>query len=104
MAVTDRLATLAHPKRRGVLRLIVRRYPDAVPAGEIGSGIDLKPSTASAYLSALRQTGLIEQMRSGTSLRHRISLPALRGLFGGLLSDCYQNRICAFQPRHPAII
>lgn len=90
--IPDRLSALSHPVRLAVLRLLIRRFPDAVPAGEVQGALDLKPSTASAYFAALRGAGLITQDRRGTTLLYRADLPGIRSLFGGILSDCCQGR------------
>lgn len=47
----NRLTTLAHAGRLSIFRLLMRRYPDAVPAGEIAASLGLKASTASAHLA-----------------------------------------------------
>ncbi|WP_101068786.1 arsenate reductase/protein-tyrosine-phosphatase family protein [Roseovarius salinarum] len=86
------LATLAHPQRMAVFRLLMRRYPDEVAAGEIGRALVLKPSTTSVYLSALTEAGLIAQRRVGTSLRYRIEMPAVRDLLRFLAADCCRAR------------
>ena len=57
IAIHDKLSALAHPNRLEVFRLLMRRYPDAVPAGQIAQALDLKPNTASVYLSALKKSG-----------------------------------------------
>ena len=72
----NRLSPLAHPGRVSVFRLLMRRYPAHVPAGEIGEALAIKPSTASTYLAALTAAGLIGQMRQGTSLRYQVQLEA----------------------------
>ncbi|MFY0310813.1 helix-turn-helix domain-containing protein [Leisingera sp. D0M16] len=90
--ITDKLGALAHPNRLALFRLLMRRYPDAVPAGEIASALAFKANTASAYLSVLKQAGLISQHRTGTSLMYTADLPGLRGMFDNLLSGCCQNR------------
>ncbi|KIC37571.1 arsenate reductase/protein-tyrosine-phosphatase family protein [Leisingera sp. ANG-M7] len=90
--LSDKLAALAHPNRLALFRLLMRRYPDGVPAGEIAEALDYKANTASAYLSALKHAGLITQQRSGTSLMYAADLTGLRGMFDGLLSGCCQNR------------
>ena len=46
----SRLATLGHPQRLAIFRLLMRRFPDHVPAGEIAQALNLKPSTLSSYL------------------------------------------------------
>mgnify|MGYP001978157736 CR=1 FL=1 len=95
--VPSRLATLGHPQRLAIFRLLMRRYPDRLPAGEIAGILALKPSTLSAYLSALMQAGLVSQERSGTSLRYAIDLGEVRRTFDYLLLDCCRGRpdICA---------
>lgn len=90
--LTDRLATLSHPQRMAVFRLLMRRYPDELPAGEIAEVLALKPSTASVYLSGLTQVGLISQRRDGTRLLYAVSLTAAQELVAGLFLDCCRGR------------
>lgn len=108
----DRLGTLSHPGRMAVFRLLMRRFPDAVPAGEISQALDLKPSTASVYLAALSRAELITQERQGTSLRYALNLTGARGMVQDLFVDCCGGRpdLCpptasepwqAPQPRRP---
>ncbi|WP_238365580.1 helix-turn-helix domain-containing protein [Mesobacterium pallidum] len=87
------LAALAHPQRLAIFRLLMRRHPDRVPAGEIGAVLDIRPSTLSAYLSALTTAGLIVQDRRGTSLRYTVDVPAVRDTFDYLLTDCCRGRL-----------
>jgi arsenate reductase len=95
--IITRLATLGHPQRLALFRLLMRRYPDRVPAGEIAEALGLKPSTLSSYLSALMQAGLVTQDRVGTSLRYAIAMAQVRHTFDYLLNDCCRGRpdICA---------
>lgn len=95
--IPDRLATLGHPHRFAVFRLLMRRYPDRVPATEIAKALDLKPNTLSSYVSALMQAGLISQERSGTSLRYAVDMEATQATIGYLLHDCCRGRpeICS---------
>jgi len=88
----DQLATLAHAGRNAIFRLLMRRYPDAVPAGEITGALGLKPSTASAYLAALREAGLVSQTRTGTSLLYRADTATAQGLVDFLFADCCRGR------------
>ena len=85
-------SALAHPQRLSVFRLLMRRYPDRVPAGEIGSILGLRPSTLSGYLSDLSEAGLIEQERRGTSLRYTVVLPEAQDLTDYLIRDCCRAR------------
>ena len=90
--ILDRLTTLGHAQRMGVFRLLSRRYPDAVPAGEIGEALEIKPSTLSVYLSALRSVGLVSQDRRGTSLLYRAETRAAQEVMDYLLRDCCRGR------------
>ncbi|GFE50039.1 ArsR family transcriptional regulator [Roseobacter cerasinus] len=87
-----RLSTLSHPHRLAVFRLLMRRYPDKVRAGEIASVLTLKASTTSVYLSALTDAGLIRQERQGTSLRYSANTGAAAELIDFLFIDCCRSR------------
>lgn len=95
--IPDRLSTLGHPQRLAVFRLLIRRYPDRVPATELAKALDLKPNTLSTYVSALMQAGLISQERVGTSLRYAVDMEATQATIGFLLHDCCRGRpeICS---------
>jgi len=95
--IASRLATLGHPQRLAIFRLLMRRYPDRVAAGEVADVLALKPSTLSAYLGALMQAGLVTQERQGTSLRYSMNMTEVRRTFDYLLNDCCRGRpdICA---------
>ena len=90
--LTDRLAILSHPQRMAVFRLLMRRTPDALPAGEITQVLGLKPSTASVYLSALTAVGLIHQQRDGTRLLYSVNLGGVQDVVTGLFMDCCRGR------------
>lgn len=87
-----RLTALGHPKRLAVFRLLMRRYPDLVPAGEIASVLDVKSSTLSSYLSALMQAGLVIQTRQGTWLHYQVNIDCVRETLEDLLIDCCRGR------------
>ncbi|WP_339109174.1 ArsR family transcriptional regulator [Thioclava sp. GXIMD4216] len=103
--IAEILAVLGHPQRLAVFRLLTRRYPDQLPAGEIGQILGLRPSTLSAYLAALMQTGLLAKERVGTSLLYRIEMEVVQTTFGFLLDDCCRGRVSdclSLAPRKPA--
>lgn len=95
--IPTRLATLGHPHRLAIFRLLMRRYPDRIPAGEVAEVLGLKPSTLSAYLAALMQARLVSQERAGTSLRYSINITEVQRTFDFLLNNCCRGRpdICA---------
>ena len=90
--ILDQLATLGHASRLSVFRMLMRRYPDAVPAGEIAGALELKASTLSVYLAALRRAGLLWQIREGTSLRYRVDMENAGALVAYLFEDCCRSR------------
>ncbi len=95
--IPNRLSTLGHPQRLAVFRLLMRRYPDCVPATELAQALSLKPNTLSTYVNALMQAGLVSQKRVGTSLRYAIDMEAAHETINYLLHDCCRGRpeICA---------
>ncbi|SEN58877.1 transcriptional regulator, ArsR family [Loktanella fryxellensis] len=94
----DQLTTLGHPQRLAVFRLLMRRYPDHVPAGEVAAALGIKASTMSTYLSSLTQAGLIVQDRAGTSLRYVVDLAAAQAMADHLWGDCCRGRLTVCAP------
>lgn len=99
--IPDQLGILGHPQRLAVFRLLMRRYPDHVPAGELAAALDIKPSTMSSYLAALGRADMIHQDRVGTSLRYTVNMTAVQQMFGYFFNDCCRGRpeICMPAPR-----
>ncbi|MEO1397285.1 MAG: helix-turn-helix domain-containing protein [Pseudomonadota bacterium] len=88
----SRLSVLSHPQRMAVFRLLMRRYPDRLPAGEIAQVLDTKPSTTSVYLGALTGAGLLSQQRVGTSLLYRVDMKTAQDVVSELFLDCCKGR------------
>ena len=96
--ITSQFDALSHPHRLAVLRLLLRRYPHQVPAGEIALALGLKANTLSTYLSHLMRTGLITQSRYGTSLHYGANLDGLRHMTDGLFRDALHARPDTLSP------
>ncbi len=90
--IPNRLSILGHPQRLALFRLLIRRYPDRVPASELANALGVKPNTLSNYVNALFQAGLITQDRAGTSLRYAIDIEAVRDTFDYVLGECCRWR------------
>ncbi|WP_138469370.1 helix-turn-helix domain-containing protein [Poseidonocella sp. HB161398] len=90
--IPDQLATLGHPQRLAVFRLLMRRYPGRVPAGELATALGIKASTMSTYLAALQRAGLVTQGRAGTSLLYAIDMSAVQRMMEVLFADCCRGR------------
>jgi protein-tyrosine-phosphatase len=87
-----------------VFRLLMRRCPDELPAGEIAEALAFKPSTASVYLSALTQAHLISQRRDKTRLLYTVNLDAAREVVAGLFVDCCRGRADLCPPHFSDLI
>ncbi|GGG87144.1 hypothetical protein GCM10011415_42070 [Salipiger pallidus] len=66
-----RLALMGHPLRVGVFRLLVRRLPHSIAAGEIAEALGAPPSTLSAHLAGLARARLITQEKDGPMRLYR---------------------------------
>lgn len=87
-----RLSILGHPQRLAVFRLLMRRFPDQVPAGEISAALGIKSSTLSSYLSALMQADLVTKTRTGTWLLYQVNMNTTRETLDSLYLDCCRGR------------
>jgi DNA-binding transcriptional ArsR family regulator len=77
------LLALRAPARREILALIWDRE---LAAGEIAAAFSLTPATISEHLAVLRNAGLVDMTRAGTSRRYRARPDALAGLQGAVES------------------
>ncbi|EIE52112.1 ArsR family transcriptional regulator [Citreicella sp. 357] len=84
----DAFAALAHDTRLSVFRLLVRRGPGGTPAMELARLLDLRPSTLSGHLSALRRAGLVTTQRHHREIRYAPNFEAVGGLVAFLLHEC----------------
>ena len=91
-SLVTRFSALAHPHRLEMFRLLVRRFPSEVPAGEIGATLNLKASTASAYLATLRDAGLIRDRRDRQRILYSADMDAAEALADGLVGECCGGR------------
>ena len=90
--ITEQLSILGHPQRITVFRMLMRRFPDTVPAGELATELGIKPSTMSNYLNALQRSGLVSQTRSGTSLLYSVEMTNVQRMLDFLIVDCCRGR------------
>ncbi|MDQ2092454.1 arsenate reductase/protein-tyrosine-phosphatase family protein [Marimonas arenosa] len=88
----DRLTALGHAGRMALFRLLVRRYPEFVPAGELADALGVKKNTMSVYLSALVRAGLLKQRRDGRNLLYQADIDGADDLVSYLFDDCCRGR------------
>ena len=102
------LRALAAPVRREILNLVWERD---LPAGEIAAAFELSGATISEHLAVLRDAGLVEMTRVGTSRRYRARPEALAGLHGAVegatkwlpADDIPERRLAATSVQHAVI-
>jgi ArsR family transcriptional regulator, arsenate/arsenite/antimonite-responsive transcriptional repressor / arsenate reductase (thioredoxin) len=85
-------ATLGHPGRLGVFRLLMRFAPQGVRPTEIAEALGLKQNTLSHHLADLTASGLVTVERLGRSLYYAVDLDATEGLIGYLALDVGRAR------------
>ncbi|THD82358.1 metalloregulator ArsR/SmtB family transcription factor [Aliigemmobacter aestuarii] len=85
-------ATLGHPGRLAVFRLLMRFAPQGVRPTEIAEALGLKQNTLSHHLADLTASGLVGVRRQGRSLFYAVDLDATEGLIGYLALDVGRAR------------
>jgi protein-tyrosine-phosphatase/DNA-binding transcriptional ArsR family regulator len=85
-------ATLGHPARLAVFRLLMRFAPQGQRPTDIAAALDLKQNTLSHHLSDLAARGLIRARRQGRTLLYSVDLDATEALIGYLALDVGRAR------------
>jgi protein-tyrosine-phosphatase len=85
-------ATLGHPGRLAVFRLLMRFAPRGVRPTEIAEALGLKANTLSHHLSDLTASGLVQVERRGRSLYYSADLDTTEALVGYLALDVGRAR------------
>ena len=85
-------ATLGHPRRLAVFRLLMRFAPQGVRPTEIAGALGLKQNTLSHHLADLTASGLARVERQGRSLFYAVDLDGAEALIGYLALDVGRAR------------
>ena len=94
----DALSALAQPTRLETFRLLVRREPAGVPAGELARLVATPQNTMSTHLAILARAGLVRGERQSRSIIYRANLDRFREVALFLLKDCCDGRPDLCQP------
>jgi DNA-binding transcriptional ArsR family regulator len=79
--------------RLDIYRLLVRKGPDGMVAGDISASMALPPSNLSFHLKALTQAGLLAVEQEGRFQRYRANMPLMLEVIDYLTAEC-----CAGHP------
>lgn len=85
-------ATLGHPGRLAVFRLLMRFAPQGVRPTEMARALKLKANTLSHHLADLNAAGLVKVARRGRSLFYSVDLDTTEALVGYLALDVGRAR------------
>jgi ArsR family transcriptional regulator, arsenate/arsenite/antimonite-responsive transcriptional repressor len=92
-SATTVFESLASGIRLDVYRLLVRKGPEGMVAGEIASALDIPPTNLSFHLKALTQAHLVTVEQEGRFQRYRANMALMLDLIGYLTAEC-----CAGHP------
>lgn len=85
-------ATLGHPGRLAIFRLLMRFAPQGVRPTEIAEALAMKQNTLSHHLSDLTSSGLVQVERDGRSLFYSVDMAQAEGLVAYLALDVGRAR------------
>jgi DNA-binding transcriptional ArsR family regulator len=80
---------LAHPARREIVAMLQK---GPMNSGEIASAFDMAWPSVTGHLTALKDAGLIEAEREGTSVRYRLNISAAEEAIGFLMALVQPSR------------
>ena len=89
------LGALAQESRLAVFRLLVRRGPEGVAAGDVSEALGIPPATLSFHLAQLGHAGLVRSRREGRRIIYSADYDGMQGLMAFLTEKCCQSAPCA---------
>jgi DNA-binding transcriptional ArsR family regulator len=87
-AAVSALAALAQDTRLDVFRVLVQAGPEGVPAGAIGTALDIPSATLSFHLKELKSANLIRCERQGRSRIYSPDFHCISQLVDFLSANC----------------
>jgi len=80
--MNETFKALAHPARRQIIAML-RDGP--MLSGEIAAAFDMSWPTVTGHLTSLKEAGLVQAEREGTSIRYRLRISAIEEAVAVLL-------------------
>ncbi len=90
--VTSIFESLSSGLRLDVFRLLVKKGPEGIVAGEIATTLDVPPANLSFHLKALTQARLVTVEQEGRFQRYRADIPLMLDLIAYLTEECCSGR------------
>jgi DNA-binding transcriptional ArsR family regulator len=88
LTATTIFESLSSGVRLDVYRLLVKKGPEGIVAGEIATTLDVPPTNLSFHLKALTQAGLITVEQEGRYQRYRANISLMLELIAYLTEEC----------------
>lgn len=85
---TSIFESLSSSVRLDVFRLLVKKGPTGMVAGEIAVELDVSPANLSFHLKGLTQAGLVSVEQEGRFQRYRADIPVMVDLIAYLTDEC----------------
>ncbi|QYZ71283.1 ArsR/SmtB family transcription factor [Neotabrizicola shimadae] len=82
------LSALANDQRLDLLRLLMPRGEEGLPAGEIARSLGLSASRLSFHLAQMEQAGLIRSRKVARNVFYSVDAEGIGRTIGYLLNDC----------------
>ncbi|MGH6865517.1 MAG: ArsR/SmtB family transcription factor [Methyloceanibacter sp.] len=92
------LSALGQESRLRVFRLLIRRGPEGMPAGDIAQQLNVPANTMSSHLAVLSRAGLVISRKQGRSVIYGVDVEGTRKLLSFLVEDCCQGKRKVCQP------
>lgn len=89
--------SLSSEVRLDVFRLLVKKGPDGMVAGEIASALDIPNTNLSFHLKAMTHAGMVTVQQEGRFQRYRANFPLMVEIIAYLTEEC-----CAGHPNQCA--
>ena len=87
-AATVIFESLSSRVRLDVFRLLVKKGPDGMVAGEIAATLDVTPANLSFHLKAMTRARLVTVKQEGRFQRYRADIPLMLDLIAYLTEEC----------------
>ncbi len=84
----DMFSAMGTEPRLRIVRLLLNAHPEGLVVGDIGSELEIPPSTLSHHLDKLKNEDLVRVRREGTFLWYSANTQALQDLLGFLYAEC----------------